>query len=143
MKEIYLELDDNGEVIELKCHYIKETFRGVTPEGMKKVKGIINWVSAEHGVKAEVRLYDRLFNHPHPDSDKDVEDFIAHLNTDSLITLTDSVVEQSLAESIPGKVYQFEREGYFCADSDLCRDGKLVFNRTVTLRDTWAKMEQS
>ena len=133
--------DNNGEIIELHCSYDPATL-GANPEG-RKVKGVIHWVSAEHGVKAEVRLYDRLFNHPHPDSDKDVEDFIAHLNTDSLITLTDSVVEQSLAESIPGKVYQFEREGYFCADSELCRAGKLVFNRTVTLRDTWAKIQQS
>ena len=133
--------DNDDEIVELRCSYDPATL-GANPEG-RKVKGVIHWVSAEHGVKAQVRLYDRLFNHPHPDSDKDVEDFIAHLNPDSLITLTDSVVEQSLSESIPGKVYQFEREGYFCADSELCRDGKLVFNRTVTLRDTWAKIEQS
>jgi glutaminyl-tRNA synthetase len=133
--------DSNDEIVELRCSYDPATL-GANPEG-RKVKGVIHWVSAEHGVKAQVRLYDRLFNHPHPDSDKDVEDFTAHLNPDSLITLTDSIVEQSLAEPIPGRVYQFEREGYFCADSELCRDGQLIFNRTVTLRDTWAKIEQS
>lgn len=132
---------NNDEIIELRCSYDPATL-GANPEG-RKVKGVIHWVSAEHGAKAQVRLYDRLFNHPHPDSDKDVEDFIVHLNPESLITLTDSVVEQSLAESVPGKIYQFEREGYFCADSELSGDGKLVFNRTVTLRDTWAKIEQS
>ncbi|RKZ80414.1 MAG: glutamine--tRNA ligase [Gammaproteobacteria bacterium] len=132
--------DNNDEIIELRCSYDPATL-GANPEG-RKVKGVIHWVSAEHGVKAQVRIYDRLFNHPHPDSDKDVEDFIVHLNPESLITLTDSVVEQSLTKSIPGKVYQFEREGYFCADSELCGDGQLVFNRTVTLRDTWAKIEQ-
>jgi len=133
--------DNNDEIIELRCSYDPATL-GANPEG-RKVKGVIHWVSAEHGVKAQVRIYDRLFNHPHPDSDKDVEDFIVHINPESLITLTDSVVEQSLKKSIPGKVYQFEREGYFCADSELCGDGQLVFNRTVTLRDTWAKIEQS
>lgn len=132
--------DNNEEIIELRCSYDPATL-GANPEG-RKVKGVIHWVSAEHGVKAQVRIFDRLFNHPHPDSDKDVEDFIVHLNPESLITLTDSVVEQSLTTSIPGKVYQFEREGYFCADSELSGDGQLVFNRTVTLRDTWAKIEQ-
>jgi len=132
--------NNNDEIIELRCSYDPATL-GANPEG-RKVKGVIHWVSAEHGVKAEVRLYDRLFNHPHPDGDKDVEDYTTHINPDSLVTLTSSVVEQSLLGSTPGKVYQFEREGYFCADSEFCRNGKLVFNRTVTLRDTWAKIEQ-
>lgn len=133
--------DNNDEIVELHCSYDPATL-GANPEG-RKVKGVIHWVSAQHAINAKVRLYDRLFNHPHPDSDKDVEDFTAHINPDSLITLTDSVVEASLAEAVAGSVYQFEREGYFCADSELCRDGQLVFNRTVTLRDTWAKIEQS
>jgi len=132
--------DNNDNIIELLCSYDPATL-GANPEG-RKVKGVIHWVSALHGVKAEVRLYDRLFSHPHPDSDKEVDDFTAHLNPESLTTLTDSVVERSLMDAQPGDVYQFEREGYFAADSELCRDGKLVFNRTVTLRDTWAKVEQ-
>ena len=130
--------DDNDEIIELRCSYDPATL-GANPEG-RKVKGVIHWVSAVHGAKAEVRLYDRLFNIPHPDSDKTVDDFTTHLNPDSLITLTESIVEKSLVTAAAGSVYQFEREGYFCADSELCRDGKLVFNRTVTLRDTWAKI---
>ncbi|PCJ31054.1 MAG: glutamine--tRNA ligase [Gammaproteobacteria bacterium] len=130
--------DEKGEITELHCSYDPATL-GANPEG-RKVKGVIHWVSAAHGVKAEVRLYDRLFNHPHPDSDKEVDDFTVHLNSDSLVTLTESVVERSLVDAQAGTVYQFEREGYFCADSELCRDGKLVFNRTVTLRDTWAKI---
>ncbi len=132
--------DNNDEIIELRCTYDPATL-GAAPEG-RKVKGVIHWVSAEHAVKAEVRLYDRLFNHPHPDSDKEVEDYMVHLNPRSLRTLTHCYVEAGLAKTVPGAVYQFEREGYFCADSELCREGKLVFNRTVTLRDTWAKMEQ-
>ncbi len=132
--------DDNGEIIELRCSYDPATL-GANPEG-RKVKGVIHWVSAEHGVKAEVRLYDRLFTVPHPDSDKSVDDFTQLLNPDSLLTLTESVVEPSLVSTEAGVVYQFEREGYFCADSELCCDGNLVFNRTVTLRDTWANSDQ-
>jgi glutaminyl-tRNA synthetase len=128
--------DENGEITELRCSYDPATL-GANPEG-RKVKGVIHWVSAQHGVKAEVRLYDRLFTVPHPDNDKSVEDFTELLNPNSLVTLTESVLEPSLATTEPSVVYQFEREGYFCADSELCRDGKLVFNRTVTLRDTWA-----
>jgi glutaminyl-tRNA synthetase len=133
--------DDNDDIIELHCSYDPATL-GANPEG-RKVKGVIHWVSVDHGIKAEVRLYDRLFNHPHPDSDKEVDDFTTHLNPDSLTILTVCVVEQSLAGVLPSSVYQFEREGYFCADSELCDDSKLVFNRTVTLRDTWAKIEKS
>ena len=130
--------DDNDEIIELRCSYDEATL-GAAPEG-RKVKGVIHWVSVEHGLEAKVRLYDRLFTHPTPDGDKDV-DYMTHINPESLITLTECVVESSLADAKPGAVYQFEREGYFCADSELCRDGQLVFNRTVTLRDTWAKIE--
>ncbi len=133
--------DDDGEIVELHCSYDATTL-GANPEG-RKVKGVIHWVSAEHGVKAKIRLYDRLFNHPHPDSDKEVDDFTVHLNPDSLVTLVDSVVEKSLTTAQKGTVYQFEREGYFCADIKLCREGNLVFNRTVSLRDTWAKIVDS
>jgi glutaminyl-tRNA synthetase len=132
--------DDNGDITELRCSYDPATL-GANPEG-RKVKGVIHWVSAQHGIKADVRLYDRLFTVPHPDSDKSVDDFMELLNPNSLVTLTESVVEKSLATTEAGVVYQFEREGYFCADAELCRDGKLVFNRTVTLRDTWAKITQ-
>jgi len=129
-----------SEIIELRCSYDAATL-GANPEG-RKVKGVIHWASAEQGIKAEVRLFDRLFNHPHPDNDKSVDDFTVHINPNSLITLTECILEPSLLDAIPGAVYQFEREGYFCADNELCRDGKLVFNRTVTLRDTWEKTEQ-
>jgi len=131
--------DANGEIIELRCSYDPATL-GANPEG-RKVKGVIHWVSAKQGIKAEVRLFDRLFNHPHPDNDKSVDDFTVHMNPNSLVTLTDCVLEPSLLDAHPGAVYQFEREGYFCADSEHCHDGKLVFNRTVTLRDTWDKPE--
>ena len=130
--------DEKGKIVELLCSYDPATL-GANPEG-RKVKGVIHWVSVEHGIKAQVRIYDRLFNHPHPDSDKEVDDFTVHLNPQSLVTLTTSVVEKNLATVQPGTVYQFEREGYFCADSELCEAGNLVFNRTVTLRDTWAKI---
>jgi len=133
--------DSNDEIIELRCSYDPTTL-GANPEG-RKVKGVIHWVSAEQGIKAEVRLYDRLFNYPHPDSDKEVDDFTVHINPESLVTLTECVVEKSLVSAEPESVYQFEREGYFCADSKLCKDGRLVFNRTVTLRDTWAKIDQA
>ena len=132
--------DDADEIIELRCSYDPTTL-GANPEG-RKVKGVIHWVSAEYGLPAEVRLFDRLFNHPHPDTDKEIEDFTAHLNPDSLVTLTRSIVEPSLAEAEGSQVYQFEREGYFCVDSALSSSEKLVFNRTITLRDTWAKAGQ-
>lgn len=129
--------DELGEVIELRCSYDPATL-GVNPED-RKVKGVIHWVSAKHGVPLEIRLFDRLFNHPHPDTDKDVNDFTAHLNPDSLMTLTQCIVEPSVALAANNLVYQFEREGYFCADSELSSPGKLVFNRTITLRDIWVK----
>ena len=129
--------DELGEVVELRCSYDPATL-GVNPED-RKVKGVIHWVSAKHGIPLEIRVFDRLFNHPHPDMDKDVDDFTVHLNPDSLITLTQSVVEPSVALAANNLVYQFEREGYFCADSELSASGNLVFNRTITLRDTWVK----
>ena len=131
--------DAAGEIVELRCSYDPATL-GVNPEG-RKVKGVIHWVSASECVRAEVRLYDRLFNHPHPDSDKSVDDFTVHINPDSLVTVADAALESSLATAAVGTTYQFEREGYFCADSATNNSGGLVFNRTVTLRDTWAKIE--
>jgi glutaminyl-tRNA synthetase len=131
--------DDNGEIIELKCSYDPDTL-GANPEG-RKVRGVIHWVSATEGVPAEIRLYDRLFNHPAPDSDKSVADWKEHINPESLVTKTDCMVEKALSESTAGDTYQFEREGYFCRDKEES-DDKIIFNRVVTLRDSWAKIEQ-
>ena len=102
------------------------------------MKGVIHWVSARHGVEAEIRLYDRLFNHPNPDAAKDGKDFKEHLNPESLFTLTGCYVEPGLREADPGEAFQFEREGYFCLDKYATGE-RLVFNRTVGLRDTWTK----
>jgi glutaminyl-tRNA synthetase len=131
--------DADDEVIELHCSYDPATL-GANPDG-RKVKGVIHWVSAKHGVPAEIRLYDRLFSHPTPDATRDGKNYKDYINPDSLHTLTKCVVEPSLAGSAPGESFQFEREGYFCRDNRLCTDSKLVFNRTVTLRDSWARIE--
>ncbi len=133
--------DSEGNITELHCHYDPATL-GANPEG-RKVKGVIHWVSAKHAVPAQVHLFDRLFNHPHPDNDKAVDDFTNHLNPDSLMTIEQAMLEPSLKDAAPSQVYQFEREGYFCADSELCQQDQLVFNRTITLRDTWGKTGQS
>ena len=131
--------DEHGEIIELRCSYDPATL-GANPQG-RKVKGVIHWVSAAHAVEAELRLYDRLFRHPNPDADKDTE-FTDHLNPDSLHTLTRCMVEPSLRTARPGSRFQFERVGYFCADAADFSEQRPVFNRTVTLRDSWAKLEQ-
>ncbi len=125
--------DETGQVTELRCSYDPETL-GKKPEG-RKVKGVIHWLSEAHAKPAELRLYDRLFNVPNPES---LPDFRDALNPHSLEILPDGMVEASLAEARPGSRYQFERTGYFCLDPDSSQD-RLVFNRTVTLRDTWAK----
>jgi len=132
--------DENGEIVELRCSYDPETL-GANPVG-RKVRGVIHWVSVSEGVQAEIRLYDRLFGHPTPDADKEVESFIDHLNPESLTTLTECVVEPSIAQAEPGSGFQFEREGYFCVDNKDSTPERLVFNRTVTLRDSWAKIEK-
>ena len=132
--------NNQGEIVEQHCSYDAATL-GANPEG-RKVKGVIQWVSARHGVAVEVRLYDRLFSHPAPDNAKDGRNYREHLNPDSLRTLTGCIVEPDLAGAGPGERYQFEREGYFCVDPVLSREDHLVFNRTVTLRDSWAKIEQ-
>jgi glutaminyl-tRNA synthetase len=132
--------DAHGEVIELHCSHDPDTL-GANPEG-RKVRGVIHWVSAEYGLSAELRLYDRLFNQPMPDSGKEGQEYTDHLNPDSLKTLTGCVVEPALAEAAAGERFQFEREGYFCMDTKLSVPGELIFNRTVTLRDSWAKIEQ-
>jgi len=130
--------DANGEIAELLCSYDPDTL-GVNPPD-RKVRGVIHWVSAELGVPAEVRLYDRLFNHPAPDADREVEHWKEHLNPASLV-VREAVVEPLLAEAEPGARFQFEREGYFCRDAQIT--DRLVFNRVVTLRDSWAKIEQA
>jgi glutaminyl-tRNA synthetase len=132
--------DASGEISELHCSYDADTL-GVNPEG-RKIKGVIHWVSVSHSIDAEVRLYDRLFSHSTPDSAKDGQDYTAHLNPASLQILTGCKLEPSLADGVEGQPFQFEREGYFCADSQGLAEGKRVFNRTVTLRDTWANSEQ-
>lgn len=132
--------EDSGEVKELHCTYDPETYGGNAPDG-RKVKGTIHWVSAEQAEKCEIRLYDRLFNIENPDEDKDV-DFKEHLNPDSLTSLSNCLVEPSLADAKPGTCVQFERQGYFCVDSRDSRPDALVFNRTVGLRDSWAKKKK-
>jgi len=132
--------DEEGEIIELRCSYDPDTL-GANPQG-RKVRGVIHWVSVGLGIPAEVRLYDRLFSHPMPDADREAESFLVHLNPDSLLTLTQAVVEPSLAQAEPGDRFQFEREGYFCLDTQDSTAEQPVFNRTVTLRDSWAKIEQ-
>lgn len=130
--------DADDEIEALHCSVDFDTL-GKNPEG-RKVKGVIHWVSAEHGVPVEVRLYDNLFVDEAPDRDKDA-DFLDHLNPNSLVTV-EGIAEPALAEVEPETRFQFERVGYFCADRYACRDGKLVFNRTVGLKDSWAKIQQ-
>jgi glutaminyl-tRNA synthetase len=127
-----------GEVTELRCTYDPETRSG-TPDG-RKVKGTVHWVSAAHALPCEVRLYDRLFGRANPDDVDEGKEFTDYLNPDSLVVLTDSRVEPSVADAPPGTRYQFERQGYFVSDSEDSQPGALVFDRTVTLRDTWAKI---
>ena len=131
--------DAYDEIIELHCSYDPATL-GANPEG-RKVKGVIHWVSARFGVPAEIRLYDRLFSHPTPDATRDGKNYKEYINPDSLHTLTQCVVEPGLAGSTHGESFQFEREGYFCRDTKLGTESNLVFNRTVTLRDSWARIE--
>jgi glutaminyl-tRNA synthetase len=133
-----VEKDDDGNVVEVRCTYDPATRGGSAPDG-RKVKGTIHWVSAEHAVDAEVRLYDRLFLKENPTKDKEV-DFLTNLNPDSLEVLQSAKIEPSVRGAAPGTRYQFERLGYFCVDSKDSTDSTPVFNRTVTLRDSWAKI---
>ncbi|MBS9402481.1 glutamine--tRNA ligase/YqeY domain fusion protein [Halomonas sp. TRM85114] len=130
--------DAAGEINELRCSVDFDTL-GKNPEG-RKVKGVIHWVSATHGVPLEVRLYDNLFQVEQPDKDRDA-DFLEHLNPESLVTV-EGIGEPSLATATPESRFQFERVGYFCADRHDSRDGRLVFNRTVGLKDSWAKVKK-
>jgi len=130
--------DVAGNVVELRCTYDEDTL-GKKPEG-RKVKGVVHWVSKETCVDAEVRLYDRLFTHESPDSNKDGTSPLDLINPESLVVYTGCKAEPGLINAQVGKPYQFEREGYFVLDSDDASADKLVFNRTVTLRDSWAKI---
>ncbi|MCW8988616.1 MAG: glutamine--tRNA ligase/YqeY domain fusion protein [Gammaproteobacteria bacterium] len=131
--------DNSGEVIEIRCTYDTETLNKNPSDG-RKVKGVIHWVSVAHAVEAEVRLYDRLFHHPNPDAAaKEDKEFTAFINENSLETLSQCFLEATLESVIAGERFQFEREGYFCRDTANSEDGKPIFNRTVTLRDTWDK----
>ena len=134
--------EKTGEVVELHCTYDPETRGGWSKDG-RNVKGTLHWVSADQSLKAEVRLYDHLFVKPNPGDEKDVSDFKTLLNSNSLEALTSCRVEPSLADAKPGSRHQFLRQGYFCVDSIDSSVDKLVFNRTVTLRDTWAKIEKA
>jgi glutaminyl-tRNA synthetase len=133
--------DEKGEVTEVRCTYDPATKGGGAPDG-RKVKGTLHWVSAEQSIPAEVRLYDRLFTKENPLDLEEGEDFLDHLNPKSMETLSSCRIEPSLAGATPGNRYQFERLGYFCVDPDSTVDA-LVFNRTVTLRDTWAKIQKA
>ncbi len=132
--------DDDGNVIELRCTYDPETGGGQAPDG-RKVKGTIHWVSAAHAVDAEVRVYDHLFNVPNPSDVPEGGDYKDNLNPDSLKTLTGCKLEPSLKDAQPGDTVQFERTGYFAVDKD-SQPGALVFNRAVSLRDSWAKAQK-
>ncbi len=132
--------DEAGKVIELRCNYDPESRGGQTPDG-RRVKGTIHWVSAPHAVDAEVRLYDYLFTTEDPNDAPEGQTWRDNLNPASLDVLTGSKAEPGLAHVTPGARYQFLRQGYFCADPDSA-PGKPVFNRTVGLRDTWAKLEK-
>ena len=128
--------DEAGEVVELRCTHDPDSRGGTAPDG-RKVRGTIHWVSAAHAVRARVRLYDALFTTPMPGADGD---FLADLNPDSLTELTECRLEPSLGDAGVGQPVQFERQGYFCRDPDSTPE-EPVFNRTVPLRDTWAKIQ--
>ena len=132
--------DDNGQIVELRCSYDPATRGGNSPDG-RKVKSTIHWVSATHALRAEVRLYDHLFAKERPEDTADGEDFKSNLNPESLTTLSDCMIEPSLKDANTLDRFQFERLGYFCLDRETAKE-KMVFNRTVTLRDTWAKIQK-
>ena len=131
-----------GEIIELHCTYDPESVGGSTPDG-RRVRGTLHWVSVRHALPAEVRLYDNLLRDVDDDLDEDGRDFISLLNPDSLQVLPGCQLEPGLAAAEAGTRYQFERQGYFCADTRDSRPGSPVFNRTVSLRDSWARIEQA
>jgi glutaminyl-tRNA synthetase len=130
-----------GEVVELRCTYDPASRGGDSPDG-RKVRGTLHWVSAAHAVDAEVRLYDRLFLAENPEDPDDGSEFLSNLNPASLVILNGCCVEPSLTSAKAGDRFQFERQGYFCVDPDSTPE-RAVFNRTVALRDSWAKIERA
>jgi glutaminyl-tRNA synthetase len=134
--------EQTGQVVELHCTYDPQTRGGDNPPDGRKVKATLHWVSTAHALQTEVRLYDHLFLKPNPNEVEEDAHFTANLNPSSLEILTSCFVEPSLAGATPGSRYQFERQGYFCVDPDSAEEA-LVFNRTVTLKDTWAKIEKA
>lgn len=134
--------DENGDIVEVHATYDPATRGGDAPDG-RKVKSTIHWVSAAHAVDAEVRQYDRLFTRINPDDTQEGEDFMDYLNPNSLEIISGAKVEPGLAQAAPGSCWQFERLGYFSADAFDAESGASVFNRTVGLKDTWAKIEKS
>jgi len=130
-----------GEIIEVHCTYDPETKSG-GPQAARKVKGTLHWVSAPHAIEAEVRLYEHLFLTPDAGNVPDGQDYTDNLNPNSLLRLTGCRVEKSLKNAAPFTRFQFERQGYFCVDPESSQD-KLIFNRTVALRDTWGKIEKA
>lgn len=133
--------DDNGEIVELRCTYDPATRGGDAPDG-RKVKSTLHWVSARHAVDAEVRLYETLFAKANPDEVEGDGDFVGNLNPHSVEVLTGCKVEPNLAQARAGERFQFERLGYFCVDSSSNESGPPVFNRTVSLRDEWARLQK-
>jgi glutaminyl-tRNA synthetase len=135
--------DSAGNITELRCTYDPQTRGGENPPDGRKVKGTLHWVSAKHAIDAEVRLYEHLFTAEDPTTPPaGSEDWLDNLNPDSLKVLSGAKLEPDLAEAQPGVVIQFERMGYFCVDSVDSRPGAPVFNRTITLKDTWAKVQK-
>ena len=132
--------DADGQIIEVHCTYDPETRGGMSADG-RKVKGTIHWVSAQHAIEAEVRLYENLFTKKDPYEVEEGQDFLDNLNPRSLEVLTSCKLEPALAQAVIGESYQFMRNGYFCLDSVDTREGQLVFNRTISLVDSWAKMQ--
>ncbi|MBN1621888.1 MAG: glutamine--tRNA ligase/YqeY domain fusion protein [Endomicrobiales bacterium] len=133
--------EKTGEIKELHCTYDPETLSGM-PKAERKVKGTLHWVSVKHSIDAEVRLYDRLFMKDNPEDTQEGKDFRSNLNPNSLEVLKSCKIEPGLEKLKPGDTFQFLRQGYFCVDSDTT-DNKLIFNRTISLRDTWAKIEKT
>jgi glutaminyl-tRNA synthetase len=135
-----IEKDADGRITTVYCSYDPDTRSGTGKDAERKVKGTIHWVSVEHAVAAEVRLYDRLFKVPSPGVTESIDD---EINEDSLRLVEDAKLEPGLLDALPGQRFQFERLGYFYVDTKLSRSGQPVFNRVVTLRDTWGKLEQA
>ncbi len=141
IKCVGLEKDSEGRVHTIRCTYDPDSKAGGATSG-RKIKGTIHWVSAPHALKREIRLYDRLFNVEDPADESDGQDWMTHLNPESLEVVPNCLVEPFVKDAQVGQVYQFERLGYFCVDEEKAQDGSNVFNRTVTLRDSWAKTQK-